>query len=66
MSALEDWAAGQTCPECEHKGLRIEWRLEAKPVGSFSLSGAQMKFSAAKVPWLVCPGCGVESKGKRG
>jgi hypothetical protein len=50
-----------------HK-LRIEHRdrLFAKPLGSHSLSGNQMKVSAIhlKWPWLVCDGCGRESEGK--
>ncbi len=57
---------------CKHCGpdhpLRIEYReqLEAKPLGSFSLAGAQMKFSAVKRqwPWAVCDNCKRESKGR--
>jgi hypothetical protein len=49
-----------TCPNC---GLRsrdepdvmvVEEVLTAKPVGSFSLAGAQMKFSATKSLRLRC------------
>lgn len=53
------------CPRCGQKTLRIEWRLEVKPIGSFSLSGQQMKASALEWPWLVCGNCGVEGRGKR-
>ena len=53
------------CPSCGVKGLRIEYRLTAKPLGSFSLAGAQMKVSAVRVPWLICGTCGVEAEGKR-
>lgn len=48
--------------------LRIEMRevLEAKPIGTFSLAGAQMKFSAIRREWpyAICDNCGRESKGK--
>ena len=60
---IEDWAAEQTCPGCGHEGLRIEWRLAARPVGSYSLSGAQMKVSATRKPVLICDGCGAEAEG---
>lgn len=59
---------------CKHCGpefpLRIEMReiLEAKPLTSFSLAGAGMKFSAVKRKWpfAVCDNCKSESKGKVG
>lgn len=51
------------CPACGEVALRIETRLEARPIGSFSLAGAQLKSSAKEVPWLVCGACGVEAKG---
>lgn len=48
--------------------LRVEWRAEfgAKPVGSFSLAGAQVKFSAVKREWpyAVCDNCKRESRAK--
>ena len=61
---LEAWAAEQDCPACGHHGLVIEWRLTAKPIGSFSLAGAQMNVSATERPWIRCPECGVEAEGK--
>ena len=49
------------CPQCGAVELRIEWQdgLRAKPLGSFSLSGQQMKVSAirTRVPVLLCGGC---------
>lgn len=52
---------------CKHCGpefaLRIEWRLVAKPLGTFSLAGQQMKFSAANTPFVICDNCGRESQG---
>lgn len=58
------------CPKCSEVGkLRIEYRskLAAKPLGSFSLAGAQMKVSATEiqVPFLCCDACGLELEGKR-
>jgi len=57
------------CKYCgPEQALRIEMReeFEAKPLGSFSLAGAQIKFSATKREWpyAVCDGCGRESRGK--
>lgn len=57
---------------CKHCGpsypLRIEYReeLEAKPIGSFSLAGQQIKFSAIKREWpyAVCYNCLRESRGQ--
>lgn len=54
------------CPQCGLKALTIEWRLEAKATGTYSLAGAQPKVAATEVPWVVCWSCGVEAKGQRG
>jgi len=61
---LDEWAADQTCRHCGHHGIVIEWRLEARPIGSFSLAGAQMKFSAREHPYAKCPGCRHVSRGE--
>jgi hypothetical protein len=53
------------CPSCGAVALRIEWRLTARPIGSFSLSGAGMKLSAREVPWLICGSCEIEIQGYR-
>lgn len=69
---LEEVAAATPCPLCREKALQVEYRpgLYAKPIGTFSLAGGQMKVSAHRVqwPWLVCrtPDCGFEEKGKLG
>lgn len=59
---------GVPCRNCGQETLRLEWRdrLIAKPLGSHSLAGAQMKTSALEVswPWCVCDTCGAESEGK--
>lgn len=53
---------------CKHCGpdapLRIEERFEAAPIGSFSLSGVQMKTTGQFWPYAVCDSCGRESRGK--
>lgn len=53
------------CPNCGADELRIEMRLRAKPIGTFSIAGASPKVVATEVPWLVCGGCGVEAEGHR-
>jgi hypothetical protein len=62
---VSDDVADTPCPGCGEKKLRIEWRLTAQPLGSFSLSGHSMKVSATSGPWLVCDGCGIEAQGHR-
>lgn len=57
---VEKAAARLVCPECGHGGMDLEWRLQARPIGSFSLAGAQMKFSAREVPVITCPDCGLQ------
>lgn len=57
------------CPECGVTGklkVEIRDRFTARPIGTFSLAGSQLKVSAEKVPWpfLVCEGCGFEEAGK--
>ena len=53
------------CPECEFSGkLGIYRTLYAKPVGSFSLAGAQLKVSAYEVPILACGHCGLKLVGQ--
>lgn len=66
--------AGVPCRDCRAPRLRLEWRAQqvftARPLGSYSVAGAQLKASvvasAVQWPWCVCDGCGAESKGKRG
>lgn len=59
---------GVPCKYCWETAIVLELRQEfiAKPVGTFSLAGAQMKFSAIRCwwPWARCTACGHESKGK--
>lgn len=54
-----------TCARCNTDGtLRIEYRLEAKPLGTYSLAGAQMKVAATRWPWMVCDACGSTCRGE--
>jgi hypothetical protein len=42
------------CPNCGECNLFLGSGLRARPIGSFSLAGAQMKVSANTVPALRC------------
>lgn len=54
------------CPACGAAGsLRLETRIEAKEIGTFSVAGSQMKVVASEVIWLVCDSCKIEAKGHR-
>lgn len=61
------------CPECGEQKMHVEHRpvtvIEAKPLGSHSLSGNTLKVSAMEKvvqwPWAVCEGCGMEMKATR-
>jgi hypothetical protein len=66
--ALAAWAAERVCPRCGSTGFRVESVLVAKPLGSFSLAGAQMKVSATTAPKITCglsaeQGCGASAVG---
>lgn len=48
------------CPACGSVGsIKLGTTLVARPLGSWSLSGQQLKVSARETPALVCttPGC---------
>lgn len=55
---------GALCKRCGSTDFRVVMKLVARPLGSFSLSGNQMKFSAYKWPFAVCQGCGYETEGE--
>lgn len=57
-----DDLANTPCPVCGKKTLELEMRLEAAELGTFSLAGHQMKFSAREWPYLVCRNCGVDAR----
>lgn len=52
------------CPACGQQTLVIEMRLEAKPHGTYSLAGQQMKIAATEWPWIKCTNCQIEARGK--
>lgn len=55
----ERWRASTACPVCKTRDVVDVWQvLEAKPIGSFSLAGAQMKFSARSSWRYECTNCG--------
>lgn len=53
------------CVYCGHVGIRVEWRLEAKPLGTWSLAGVQEKYVASHWPYAICNGCGHVSRGQQ-
>lgn len=66
---MTDYIKNIPCPECHKEGvLRVEIRerIVARPIGTYSLAGNQLKVSANKVPWpyLACTECGYEEAGK--
>jgi hypothetical protein len=67
MSMTTPDLSGVQCTRCGVVGqLRIETRLEAKPLGTWSLSGVQTKAVLESCPWMVCDACEAECKGKFG
>jgi hypothetical protein len=57
--------ADATCRHCHtHGRIRAEMRLEARPLGTFSLAGRQTKTSAREQPHAVCGACGHASRGE--
>ena len=43
------------CPRCGHIGLEVGPKMRARPIGSFSLAGQQMKVSARLELRWWCP-----------
>lgn len=57
--------AAAWCPDCSAKGtLKLISRLEASPIGTFSLAGATPKVTAREIPVLVCRACNYEIVGR--
>lgn len=61
------------CPECgfvkndhptSRTGLYIDIEFVAKPLGTFSLAGVQMKVSGRELPVLKCRNCPFELVGE--
>jgi hypothetical protein len=56
----EDVEVPKPCPACgQQGGLTIGMRLVAKPIGTWSLAGAQLKTSAVRTLGLGCNRCGM-------
>lgn len=55
------------CPQCGAGPgtLSITIKLVLKPLGTFSLAGAQMKASAYEAPILECSECDLSLEGHR-
>lgn len=52
------------CPACGSSTLAIQDKLVAKPLGTSSLAGAQLKVSAYRVPFISCTTCEWELEGR--
>lgn len=52
------------CPSCGASPLELSWGLVARPLGTWSLAGAQMKTSAVEWATVSCPACGVQVPGR--
>ena len=65
-SELEEAARTTPCPMCGERSLTLSYQLYAKPIGSFSLSGHQMKVSAVQYPIVTCTsdGCDFRARGE--
>lgn len=49
----------QACPACGGQGtMTLEQKFVARPIGSHSLSGSQLKVSAVQAMVVSCSGCG--------
>lgn len=58
---LAEKLRAQACPECGTTGsVKLGTRLRARPLGTWSLAGQQLKTSAVQIPVLECSveGCG--------
>ncbi len=47
----------KVCPNCFRQPLTLRWWMQAKPLGSYSLAGVQMKVSAFDAASISCPSC---------
>ncbi len=52
------------CPRCGERQLTLSWWLEAKPIGTFSLAGQQLKFSARENAVVRCQFCRLVLQGR--
>lgn len=55
------------CPGCGMRGsLKMAIEIMAKPIGTYSLAGQQMKVSAVEAPVLRCALCEMHIVGRLG
>ncbi len=47
----------QPCPDCHETTLVLAWGLATRPVGSYSLAGAQLKISVRTWARVSCCAC---------
>lgn len=52
--SVQDDVAKIPCPSCGESQLRLTTKLESRPIGTWSLSGNQLKSSAVEWPYVVC------------
>jgi hypothetical protein len=58
-------AESSPCPVCHATGtLSVGQRIVVRPLGSFSLAGAQLKAPGRVYPVLTCTECGLEVVGR--
>lgn len=64
--SIEDQVAAIPCPRCGESRLRVTTKLESRPIGTWSLSGNQLKTSAVEWPYVVCDNetCDFEKRAK--
>lgn len=65
--SIERQVAAIPCPRCGHTRLRFTTKLESKPLGTWSISGNQLKTSAVEWPYVVCDNdaCDFEKRASR-
>lgn len=65
MSSRTGWRPVADCPCCDATGtVTVRLLLAAKPIGSFSLAGAQVKVSAVTRAVAECSACGLTVAGR--
>jgi predicted RNA-binding Zn-ribbon protein involved in translation (DUF1610 family) len=55
--------ADRPCPVCGSQTLTLSQKLVARPLGEWSLAGAQLKLSVVDRPHLSCSSCGMSVTG---
>lgn len=53
------------CPVCGQGPLEAEYRLVAKPQGTYSLAGTAPKMAATEKLFVVCRACGAQGPAER-